>query len=967
MSDVRLWTFANYRIRDILDVDLVSTTYRATTIEGDELRRVRVFTGDVTDGELAGISDAMVAEARAASEISHPNILTTHAAGRHGDRVYVVSDDVHGSVLREFIIRHQPLRPRMALAMGWQLAEALDAVHSAGVVHGSINPHTIWVSDVAGRDAPMTYLTGFGSALMLARQVKNQQHAPASDDLLYVGPDQMRQEQASPEADRYALACAVYHLMTSVPPFRRDSVNALFGAHLFSAVEPPTAIRDDLSPALDSVFARALAKETADRYPSAHALMIALERALRGQPETRRVASARRSDGAPAPDDDPRSSRGAWTVGAVGDVSAPPAAPPGTDVAGTAGVYNGDSPPASPSREAPAPDMAAAAEPDALPDGGDDVAAPVGEGDGSSVSAVLADGGDDVAAPVAEGDGSSVSATPPDDDDVAASAVTGRVRIPVEGVPGSPPEVDVVALERDDEAHAGDALVETPSGNGAAAPVPADVDEDDAPGVTDPPDTLRQTPRSHRHPAELFEWGGSGAGTLEERRAQRMRSNGDAGARQALGSEPPVPPGAVRAPAPDKRRGLIGTRNGVLLLVGGALLIAVAGTLGLAALRNDAQQAAPEDEPAQQQEQPPPAPEPFEPAVVQPLWTTPVADRTVRDIVATDDAVLVNAGRTLAALAPSSGNTLWTTATDQRVDDLVVVRDVAVAVTDGGLSGYDVTTGEVRWESDAAAVVPEALATDRREIFAATRDASGIALSTIDPRDGAVEPLGTIFSSADPNAGGIALEFDRSAEREGGQILYALTRAALYAFDPQTGAEVWRAPVNTNGQFDEPELRERPWVPSLEAIAGAAFVVGRDGLICRYAASSGEEVWTTCQQFPADLEAAPSLYARDARVVVASPDAIAAFDYTNGLPQWSRTLADELEPSLAGSPGLTYVVREDGMLRALDHDSGLERWRAQDVSNATALLADQDGVYVGSERGSVVRLAQQALGGSDGR
>jgi outer membrane protein assembly factor BamB len=415
---------------------------------------------------------------------------------------------------------------------------------------------------------------------------------------------------------------------------------------------------------------------------------------------------------------------------------------------------------------------------------------------------------------------------------------------------------------------------------------------------------------------------------------------------------------------PDKRRSLIGGRIGRWLLIGGAFVFAVVAVVVVATIRAPRETA--QEAPVQRVNEPV-IRERTQPTVVQPLWTTGVADRAVRDIVATDDVVVVNTGRAIGALEPSSGEMLWTRGSAARITDLVVVRDVAVAATADGLSGYDVATGDRRWESDDGTVVPEALAIGRREIFAATRDASGIAISTIDPRNGAVEPLGAIGSDPDPTAGRITLDFDRSARSEGGHILYLLTPRGLHAFDPSAGAEIWRAPVDIDGGLDGPALRDRPWVRSLEAVAGAAFVVGRDGAVCRYAAENGEEVWTTCQQFPADLATGPSLYAKDARVVVASPDAIAAFDYTNGLPQWSRTQADELQPSLAGSPGLTYVARDDGVVRAFDHGSGLERWRAQDVGSVSALLADDDGVYVGAEGGGVVRLAQQALGGSDNR
>ena len=843
MSDVRLWTFANYQIRDILDVDLVSTTYRATTVDGDELCRLRVFTGDVQDGQLAEIHDAVIAEAQQARQIQHRNVLATLEAGRHGDRVYVVSTDVSGSVLREFIARQHPLKPRTVLDMGWQLAEALDEVHAAGMIHGSINPHTIWVADApnTGRQVFTAYLTGFGSSLMLAQQVKAQRKAPVSDDLLYVGPDQMRQERASVEADRYALACAVYHLMTGKPPFVRDSINALFGAHLFSPVEPPSSIRRDLTPGLDSAFLRALAKDAGERYPSARALMVGIERALLGQTEGGTGRTRGPSDGAPSV-----------------RPSSPPPEPATPFLAAT-------------ETAPPAP---------AAPDHGGATAA------------------DDVAAASAT---DAVDSAAADHETAGDQEVAARFRASFE---------------------AGSAAAQA-GGPTSTTPLPSHDDDgrqvDDLvpPKVTTAETVTRVTAR----------------------------------------------PGSAAARRPRARRHRLGTHGGMLVAMLAAVVAGAVATVVLATQFGDD----PPQPAAQQQQAPPPnlaVRGGAEPTVVRPEWTTTMGSTPIARVARVEEAVLVSAETTVGALDPVDGEQLWVDDLNGAVRDIAVDDNVLVAGTDSRLTGYEVRSGEVLWTvSDDAGV--DALARGRGEVFTARRAESGVDITRVDPDTGELTAAWTIDTGGPLPAGddALALTFDRST-KEGGLILYLLTAENLYAFDPEVEDVVWLAPVDADKQLEEPRLAAEPWIESLGAIAGAVFVVGSDSQVCRYDGSTGEEVWTFCQPFSGQLDRAPVLYARRARVIVASTDAVTAYDFTNGLTRWGVTLADTLQPAVSGSSENVYVAREDGTLRALDHESGLEQWRAQDFGDITSMLADEGGVFVGRADGSVAYLRSRAVAGT---
>jgi outer membrane protein assembly factor BamB len=426
-----------------------------------------------------------------------------------------------------------------------------------------------------------------------------------------------------------------------------------------------------------------------------------------------------------------------------------------------------------------------------------------------------------------------------------------------------------------------------------------------------------------------------------------------------------VPAAATEEPAPRRAvtRAVAGMRRpGVLALVAGVLVVLVVGIAGLVALRNRATD-----------ERPAPAPEPEgdrreQPATVRPLWTTPVADGRVRSLAVTEEAVVVAAGTTVGALDPTSGAQLWTRRAPARVADVAVVGGVVSVRTGDGVTGYDVAAGTPRWTLSGAelgaSAGPAAVVAGGRSLYTAVRDDTDIVLSAVDPADGVVTPLTTI-SGAEPGGrrARLALAFTGANDRVGA-TLYALTPAALYAVDVDGGAVRWQAPVRDGGPGGSPALEARPWVDSLGVAAGAAFVVDRDGRICRHAAASGELVWTTCPTFPAELEAAPTLLVGGGRIVVASDDTIATFDFTTGLPQWHETTRNPAQSAVAGGDALLYMARPDAVI-ALEHGSGHERWRAPGVEGVTMLAADADGVFAGLADGSVVRLVQRTVAQAD--
>ena len=146
------------------------------------------------------------------------------------------------------------------------MASALDAAHAAGLVHRDVKP-TNMLLDVRPERPDHVYLSDFG----LSRGMVSSATLTGLGMFLgtpdYVAPEQIEGKPVTGQTDQYALACAAFELLTGQAPFRRDEANAVIWSHL--SVPPPslTSLRPGLPAGADQVFARALAKAPADRYP----------------------------------------------------------------------------------------------------------------------------------------------------------------------------------------------------------------------------------------------------------------------------------------------------------------------------------------------------------------------------------------------------------------------------------------------------------------------------------------------------------------------------------------------------------------------------------------------------------------------------------------------------------------------------------------------------------------------------
>lgn len=222
-------------------------------------------------------------EGLAAARLSGaPSTVTIFDVGEDAGQPYLVMEYFEGGSLEQVLKRG---RPETADALRWldHAARALDAGHAAGVVHRDVKPGNLLL-DSRGE----VHVVDFGVASAAGLDSLTQT-GMVLGTAGYLAPEQAQGQRATPATDRYALAIVAWELLTGRRPFESDSPTAEAMAHVNAPVP-------SISPELDPVFRRALAKDPRERYPSAAAFVADLRRALEPEPtaQTRALPPPRR-------------------------------------------------------------------------------------------------------------------------------------------------------------------------------------------------------------------------------------------------------------------------------------------------------------------------------------------------------------------------------------------------------------------------------------------------------------------------------------------------------------------------------------------------------------------------------------------------------------------------------------------------------------------------------------------------
>jgi serine/threonine-protein kinase len=206
-------------------------------------------------------------EAKLAASVDHPHVVTVYDVGDEDGRLYLVMQWIDGTNLRQLLDSSGRLPPKRAIAIGTQLAGALDAVHAiSGLVHRDVKPANVLVREVAGNEH--AYLTDFGIAKPSEAAESLTRTGSTVGTTGYLAPEQIQGKPASPRSDLYSLACLVFEMMTGEPPFKGENELAVRWAHASGNRPLASQVRPELGQRYDEFFLKALAIDPADRFGS---------------------------------------------------------------------------------------------------------------------------------------------------------------------------------------------------------------------------------------------------------------------------------------------------------------------------------------------------------------------------------------------------------------------------------------------------------------------------------------------------------------------------------------------------------------------------------------------------------------------------------------------------------------------------------------------------------------------------
>lgn len=264
-----------YEIEEKIGAGGMAIVYKATDTLLNRTVAIKVLREQFASDE--GFIRRFRREAQSAASLSHQNIVSIYDVGKDGNEDYIVMEYVKGQNLKDIIRSQAPLPLEKAIHIVKQIAEALAHAHGNHIIHRDIKPQNILITP-DGR----AKVTDFG----IARAASSATLTHTGDivgSVHYLSPEQAKGSQTKEQSDIYSLGIILYELITGKVPYDGDTPITIALKHIQEEPELPGKIVSGVSPELDTIIMKALAKSIDDRYQSATEFLGDLDRILTGQ------------------------------------------------------------------------------------------------------------------------------------------------------------------------------------------------------------------------------------------------------------------------------------------------------------------------------------------------------------------------------------------------------------------------------------------------------------------------------------------------------------------------------------------------------------------------------------------------------------------------------------------------------------------------------------------------------------